>query len=142
MIDASTDRATVLIAEETSAEVWRRRSPRYVDPDIEIEVGGKQHLISGKRPQILDLLISTCEQATARNQQLASCQLELVRSNERLAALCELTIGLNHCRTEEDVASFAARSALNIPSIRGAWLFLREALQARRRADRGAHRRT
>ena len=141
MFDASNDRATVLIAEETSAEVWRRRFPRYVDPDIEIEVGGKQHLISAKRPQILDLLMSTCEQATALNQQLASCQLELARSNETLAALCELTIGLNHCRTEEDVASFAARSALNIPSIRGAWLFLREALQARRRADRGAHRR-
>jgi signal transduction histidine kinase len=127
MFDASTDRATVLIAEETSAEVWRRRFPRYVDPDIEIEVGGKQHLISAKRPQILDLLISTCEQATALNQQLASCQLELARSNETLAALCELTIGLNHCRTEEDVASFAARSALNIPGIRGSWLFLREA---------------
>ncbi|MGH9806843.1 MAG: hypothetical protein ACRD9W_06210, partial [Terriglobia bacterium] len=99
MFNASTDRARVLIAEERSAEVGRR-SPRYVDPDIEIEVGGKHHLISAQRPQILDLLISTCEQATALNQQLASCQLELARSNETLAALCELTIGLNHCRTE------------------------------------------
>ena len=126
MFDASTDRARVLIAEERAAEVGRR-SPRYVDPDIEIEVGGKHHLISAQRPQILDLLISTCEQATALNQQLASCQLELARSNETLAALCELTIGLNHCRTEEEVTAFAARSALNIPGIRGAWLFLREA---------------
>jgi len=54
-------------------------------------------------------------------------QRELARSNETLNSLYDLAGGLNHCRSEVEVATFAVEGALKIPGVRAAWLFLREA---------------
>ena len=99
---------------------------RRQEAGIEIELGGQRHLITSGRQQILDLLLSTYEQAAALNQQLATRQLELARSNETLNSLYDLASGFNHCRSEAEVTSFAVRGTLKLPGVRGAWLFLRE----------------
>lgn len=93
---------------------------------IEIELAGKRHSITSGRQQILDLLISTYDQAIELNERLAMRQTELARSNETLNSLYDLAGGFNHCRTESEVVSFAVRGALNLHGVRGAWLFLHD----------------
>ena len=99
---------------------------RRHDAGIEIQLAGKRHVITSGRQQILDLLISTYEQAARLNEQLSSRQKELARSNETLNSLYDLAGGFNHCQTEEEVASFAVSGTLKLPGVRGAWLYLRD----------------
>jgi signal transduction histidine kinase/DNA-binding response OmpR family regulator len=102
------------------------RDARQREVGIGIEFAGKRHLITSGRQQILDLLISTYEQAVGLNQQLETRQRELAQSNKTLNALYGLAGGFNHCRSEAEVAAFAVKGALSIPSVRAAWLYLRD----------------
>jgi signal transduction histidine kinase/DNA-binding response OmpR family regulator len=113
-------RIRYLLATETE------RNARQHETGIEIQLAGKRHLITSGRQQILDLLISTYEQAVGLNEQLEIRQRELAQSNKTLNALYDLAGGFNHCRTEEEVAGFAVKGALSIPSVRAAWLYLRD----------------
>jgi signal transduction histidine kinase/DNA-binding response OmpR family regulator len=54
---------------------------------VEVEFDGKQHLITSERQQILDLLLSTYDQAVQINQRLKQRESELEASNARLSAL-------------------------------------------------------
>jgi signal transduction histidine kinase/DNA-binding response OmpR family regulator len=100
---------------------------QHADSGIEVELAGKRHRINSGRQQILDLLISTYEQAVGLTEQLAVRREELARSNEALNALYDLAGGLNRCASEAEVASFAVEGARSIPGVRAAWLFLRGA---------------
>ncbi|HUF81640.1 MAG TPA: response regulator, partial [Burkholderiales bacterium] len=51
---------------------------------IEISLGGQRHFITAERQQILDLLISTYEQATHINKDLAAANKELGAANQEL----------------------------------------------------------
>src|SRR3990167_4269727 len=51
---------------------------------IEISLGGQRHFITAERQQILDLLISTYEQATHINKELAAANRELGAANQEL----------------------------------------------------------
>jgi signal transduction histidine kinase len=51
---------------------------------IEISLGGQRHFITAERQQILDLLISTYEQATHINKELAEANRELGAANQEL----------------------------------------------------------
>jgi signal transduction histidine kinase len=51
---------------------------------IEISLGGQRHFITAERQQILDLLISTYEQATHINKELETANRELRAANEGL----------------------------------------------------------
>jgi signal transduction histidine kinase len=84
-------------------------------------------LQSCDREQIIDLLYSSYEQAALLTAQLEARQSELTRSNETLHSLYGLTTGLNNCGSELEVAAFAVEEALNLPGVRAAWLYLREA---------------
>ncbi len=51
---------------------------------IEISLGGQRHFITAERQQILDLLISTYEQATHINKELKAANRELGAANQEL----------------------------------------------------------
>ena len=91
---------------------------------IEIELSGNRHFITAERQQILDLLISTYEQAISLYDALDARQKELSRSYETLNALYGLAEGLNACETEIQVAASAVEKGLRLPGIDAAWFYL------------------
>jgi DNA-binding response OmpR family regulator len=90
---------------------------------IEIELSGQRHFITAERQQILDLLISTYEQAVQLYDALDVRQRELKRSYETLNALYGVAEGLNHCRTEAEVAASAVERGLTLPGVKAGWLY-------------------
>ena len=101
---------------------------------IEISLGGQRHFITAERQQILDLLISTYEQATHINKELAAREGELARSNEMLNGLYRIAEGLNGATSERQVAETALERALSLPGIQAGWISLREGESAFRLA--------
>lgn len=105
---------------------------------IEIELAGQRHFITAERQQILDLLISTYEQAVTLYDSLEARQRELTRSYETLNALYGVAEGLNRCRTVADVAENAIEGGMLMPGVKAAWLFLVEDGEFSLAAARGA----
>src|SRR3972149_2621037 len=62
---------------------------------LEIDVAGERHFVSAERRQILDLLISTYEEAVRLNEELSARQREIERSAQTLHALYGVAEGLN-----------------------------------------------
>jgi diguanylate cyclase (GGDEF)-like protein len=93
---------------------------------IEISLGGQRHFITAERQQILDLLISTYEQATSINRELAVREGELAHSNEVLNGLYKIAEGLNGAFSEQQVTEMALERALALPGIQAGWISLRE----------------
>lgn len=60
------------------------RSSESTNLSLEVQLGGRKHLITADRLQILHLLLSTYETAVLRNKQLLAAQEELRRLNETL----------------------------------------------------------
>ncbi len=91
-----------------------------------IELGGQMHFISSERQQILDLLISTYQQAVEINSELKLREKELAHSNEVLNGLNGIADGLNRSLSEREVADTALERALALPGIQAGWISLRE----------------
>jgi signal transduction histidine kinase len=62
------------------------RSHSKLQFGIEISLGGKKHLITAEREQILDLLFSSYEEALLANEELRERQEEIQQLNLKLAA--------------------------------------------------------
>ncbi|MFW6254066.1 MAG: response regulator, partial [Chitinivibrionales bacterium] len=60
---------------------------RMSDLGVEIVFGGKRHLINSNRLQIIDLLLSTYENAIQKNHELDSANRELARTKQDLQSL-------------------------------------------------------
>ncbi|MHB0991475.1 MAG: EAL domain-containing protein [Burkholderiales bacterium] len=93
---------------------------------VEIDLGGQKHFITAERQQILDLLISTYEQAVHINNELKQREMELEHSSRVLHGLYNIAIGLNHAITEREVAESALERALELPGVCGGWICLRD----------------
>jgi len=93
---------------------------------IEIKLGGQKYFITAERQQILDLLISTYEQAIHINNELKLRETELEHSNQVLNGLLNIAMGLNYANTEREVAEMALERALELPGIQAGWISLRE----------------
>lgn len=91
---------------------------------IEIELSGERHFITSERQQILDLLISTYEQAVNLYESLDARQKELATSYNTLNALYSLAKGLNQCRTETEVAQSSIERGLKLPGVKAGWIYL------------------
>jgi diguanylate cyclase (GGDEF)-like protein/PAS domain S-box-containing protein len=102
------------------------RKDQKMQMGIEIDLGGKKHFISSERQQILDLLISTFEQAVEINSELKQREKELAHSNEVLNALYRIADGLNHAASEREVVEMALDRAIELPGIQAGWISLRE----------------
>ncbi len=93
---------------------------------VEIEVAGRRHFINAERWQILDLLISTYEEAVHLNEELSARQREIERSGEVIQGLYRIAEGLNQATTERQVGEAAVERALELPGVRAGWISLRE----------------
>jgi DNA-binding response OmpR family regulator len=93
---------------------------------IEINLGGQRHFISAERQQILDLLISTFEQAVHLNRELAEREGALEHSNQVLHGLYRVTEGLNRILDKREVAETVLERAMELPGVRAGWITLRE----------------
>ncbi|HUO84054.1 MAG TPA: response regulator [Thermoanaerobaculia bacterium] len=102
-----------------------RRSQK-IEMGIEIRLGGVRHFITSNRQQILDLLISTYEQAVQISDELRSRESDLARGNQVLNGLYRIAEGLNRASTEREVAELALGRAVELPGIRAGWIILRE----------------
>lgn len=92
------------------------RNQHRDDQSVEILFSGKKHHISAGRTQILDLLLSTYENAVDRNKELLKIQEKLTDSNDRLVAEINerqrIAEELKKAREEADNASKAKSTFL------------------------------
>lgn len=93
---------------------------------VEIYLGGQKYFINSERQQILDLLISTYEQAMLINNDLKQREGELDQSNQILNGLYRIAEGLNQARGEREVAESALERAVELPGVRGGWICMRD----------------
>ncbi|MDO9424032.1 MAG: PAS domain S-box protein [Methylobacter sp.] len=93
---------------------------------VEIDLNGHKHFITAERQQILDLLISTYEQAVHINAELKLREKELAHSNQVLQGLYRIAEGLNHAVSEREVAEVALERAMEVPGVRAGWICMRE----------------
>lgn len=117
--------ASVLVARIGYLLVNQRlRSAQKPSGDLEVEAAGMRHLVTADRPQILDLLISTYDQAGALNDKLEGRRKELAHLQKTLAALSGLAAGLKSARTEAEVAAIAIERTMRLPGVRAGWIEL------------------
>ncbi len=92
---------------------------------VEISFGGRRHFITSERQQILDLLISTYEEAVHMNEELRAKQDELLRSYQSLKTLLRVAESINHCSTEASVLENSLGRAMELPGVQAGWISLR-----------------
>ena len=102
------------------------RKNQKMQMGMAIDLGGQKHFINSERQQILDLLISTYEQAVDINSELKQREKELEHSNHVLNALYRIAEGLNQASSEREVAEKVLERALELPGIQAGWISLRE----------------
>jgi len=102
------------------------RKNQKMQVGVEIDLGGQKHFITAERQQILDLLISTYEQAVHINEALKAREEELANSSQVLNGLYRIAEGLNQAGSEREVAETALERALELPGIQAGWISLRE----------------
>jgi two-component system, sensor histidine kinase and response regulator len=89
------------------------RSRGKPQPGIEINLGGRRHLITAEREQILDLLFSSYEEALQANEELRERQQEVHSLNLQLAAhAVELEEANKQLRSFSHTVSHDLRSPL------------------------------
>ncbi len=93
---------------------------------VQINLGGKKYFINSERQQILDLLISTYEQAVHLNIELNQREIELESSNQVLNGLFNIAAGLNNAMTQHEVAEMALERALELPGVQSGWICMRD----------------
>jgi diguanylate cyclase (GGDEF)-like protein len=100
------------------------RKDQRMQMGVEINLGGKRHFITAERQQILDLLISTYEQAVDLNSELTARQMELAQANRVLEGLYGLGQGLNQATNVAAVAETTLNRLKRLPGIDGGWVSL------------------
>nr|MBI2905498.1 GAF domain-containing protein [Chloroflexota bacterium] len=93
------------------------RKSENVQMGLEIDLNGQRHFITAERQQILDLLISTYEEAVRLNA-------DLQRSNQSLQGLFRIAEGLNESVSEQDVVAGVLARAMELPGVQAGWIFL------------------
>ena len=102
------------------------RKNQRMQTGVEITLGQRKYFITAERQQMLDLLISTYEQAIVINEELKARESDLRHSNEVLNALYRIADGLNQVASEQQVAEVALQRALELPGVQAGWVWLRE----------------
>ena len=98
------------------------RKNQKMQTGVEINLGGRRHFITSERQQILDLLISTYEEAVHLARELKERENALAHSNKSLAAMFSIAEGLNQATTQRDVCEGALERALELPGVLAGWI--------------------
>ena len=102
------------------------RSTEKVQIGVHILLGGERHFITADRQQILDLLISTYEEAVHVNEDLKAKEEQLARANLMLAGLYRIAKALNTATSEREVIERLLERAMELPGVQAGWIALRE----------------
>jgi PAS domain S-box-containing protein/diguanylate cyclase (GGDEF)-like protein len=102
------------------------RKHQRMQAGVEITLGQQKYFITAERQQMLDLLVSTYEQAIVINEELKARESDLKHSNEVLNGLYRIADGLNQGASEQQVAEMALQRALELPGVQAGWIWLRE----------------
>ena len=100
------------------------RNHQRLQTGVEINLGGRRHFVTSDRQQILDLLISTYEQAIEINNELKLREKELVHSNQILHGLYRIMEGLNTAISKREVAETVLDHLLTMPGVQAGWIQL------------------
>ncbi|HCE09040.1 MAG TPA: hypothetical protein DEQ40_10640 [Oxalobacteraceae bacterium] len=100
------------------------RKSQRMQMGVEINLGERKHFITAERQQILDLLISTYEQAVHINNELKTREKELAHSNQVLSGLYRIAEGLNRAGSEQEAAELVLERAMELPGIQAGWISL------------------
>ena len=102
------------------------RENEKVQFGVHILLGGERHFITADRQQILDLLISTYEDAVHLNEDLKTREEQLARSNRTLVGLYRIAKALNTATSEREVIEQVLERAMELPGVQAGWIILRE----------------
>ncbi len=102
------------------------RKSQKMQLGVEVNLGGRKHFITSERQQILDLLISTYEQAVRLNRRLDQRDQDLLHTNRVLKGLFRVAEGLNQAVSEKEVGQIALERAMDLPGVQAGWISLRE----------------
>ena len=102
------------------------RSTEKLQIGVHILLGGERHFITADRQQILDLLISTYEEAVHLNEDLKAREEQLARANRTLAGLYRIAKTLNTATSEQEVVEQVLERAIELPGVQAGWIILRE----------------
>jgi PAS domain S-box-containing protein len=102
------------------------RQTENVQFGVHILLGGERHFITADRQQILDLLISTYEEAVHVNEDLTAKEQQLARSNRALGGLYRIAKLLNRANSEREVLEQVLDEAMQLPGVQAGWFLLRE----------------
>jgi len=102
------------------------RKTQRMQMGVEINLGERKYFITAERQQILDLLISTYEQAVHINDELKAREQDLAHSNQVLKGLYLIAEGLNRAGSEQEAAELALERAMELPGIQAGWISLWE----------------
>ena len=97
------------------------RSNGKVKVGVELYLGGSRHFITAEKQQILDLLISTYEQAVDLCANLQIREQQLNRANSILRGIYHIAKGLNSAMTQQEVIDHVLDRALELPDVRAGW---------------------
>ena len=104
----------------------RLRKSDKLQMGVELYLGGQKHFITAERQQILDLLISTYDQAVRLNEELQSREKEIDRANLILRGLYQIAKRLNQAATEQELVEQVLDRALELPGFKAGWIALAE----------------
>ncbi|MDB5813022.1 MAG: hybrid sensor histidine kinase/response regulator [Rhodocyclales bacterium] len=103
------------------------RKTSKVQMGVDLYLAGKKHFITSERSQIIDLLVSTYEEALHMNDELQLRQKEIARSNLLLRGLYDIAEGLMHASTENEVCEKALQGLMQLPCCQAGWIYLSDA---------------
>jgi diguanylate cyclase (GGDEF)-like protein len=103
------------------------RKGKRINIGLEVYLGGKKHYITSEREQIIDLLISTYEEAVRMNEEMQQQQIEIARSSQTLAGLYRIADELNRVSTPAQVCELALQATMDLPKFEAGWIYLAEA---------------
>ena len=113
------------------------RETEKVQIGMHILLSGERHFITADRQQILDLLISTYEDAVHLNEDLKARGEQLERANHTIAGLYRIAKSLNAATSEREVIEQVLERALELPGVQAGWIVLREGNAFRLACARG-----
>ncbi|QDQ26569.1 response regulator [Chitinimonas arctica] len=102
------------------------RKSSKVQIGAELYLEGKRHFITAEREQIVDLLVSTYEEAMHMNDELQQQQQALARSNQMLRVLYRVAESLMHALTEAEVCENALQGIMELACFRAGWIYLND----------------
>ena len=103
------------------------RKGKRINIGLEVYLGGQKHYITSEREQIIDLLISTYEEAVRMNEEMQQQQIEIARSSQTLAGLYRIADELNRVSTPAQVCQLALQATMDLPKFEAGWIYLAEA---------------